>query len=477
MSLSSLPLERAFASTSPALPVDELAILRVSLQGSIMTPVEDGFLDAVRTWALGVQHAPALVVLPESAEDVATAVTFAHDHGFGVAVQGTGHGATIPCEGGILINTSRMQEITIDPEVRTARVEAGVKWMSVLPLAAEHGLAPLCGSSSDVGVVGYTLGGGTGWLARKYGFAADRVVSADLVTATGEIVHVTANEHADLFWALRGGSGNFGVVTALEFELVPVETIFGGAVFYPLTEAAPVITAFAEWVATLPEEVTANVAIMRFPPLPFLPPMLRGQNIITIRACAVGDLTRAEEIVAPMRALGTPILDTFGTMPFTAIDAISSDPIDPMPAVSVTRLLRELSTDAIAQLLTVAGPKCDLPVLMVEIRHIAGAVDCQDRAASSANRHDELFALYAVGVAMGADDRALVLAGLDRVTTALAAHSSPGVFLNFLGDGDCGPERTRAAYHPADYARLGQIKAQYDPSNRFRFNCNIAPDG
>ncbi|MGI8485776.1 MAG: FAD-binding oxidoreductase, partial [Thermomicrobiales bacterium] len=301
------------------------------------------------------------------------------------------------------------------------------------------------------------------------------VVSADIVTATGDLLHVSTDEHADLFWALRGGSGNFGVVTALEFELVPVETIFGGAVFYPLTEAAPVMTAFADWVETLPEEITASVAIMRFPPLPFLPPMLRGQSVITIRACAVGDLTRAEEIVAPMRSLGTPILDTFGTMPFTAIDAISSDPIDPMPAVGATRLLRELSTDTIADLLSVAGPECDLPVLMVEIRHIAGAVDRQDRAAGSANRHDEPFALYAVGVAMGEEGRSVVLAGIDRVTTSLAAHTSPGVFLNFLGDGDCGPERTRAAYQPDDYARLGQIKAIYDPSNRFRFNCNIAP--
>lgn len=477
MSLSSPPLERTSAPTSPALPGDELAILRVSLQGSILTPEEDGFQDAVRTWALGVQHAPALVVLPESAEDIATAITFAHEHGFGVAVQGTGHGATIPCHGGILINTSRMQGVTIDPEARTARVEAGVKWISVLPLAAEHGLAPLCGSSGDVGVVGYTLGGGTGWLARKYGFAADRVIAADVVTATGEIVHVTANEHADLFWALRGGSGNFGVVTALEFELVPVETVFGGAVFYSLTGAAQVMTAFVEWVETLPEEITASVAIMRFPPLPFLPPMLRGQQVIAIRACAVGDLARAEQVLAPMRSLGTPVLDTFRVMPFSAIDTISSDPVEPMPVVSATRLIRDLPADAIAQLLAVAGPESDLPVLMIEIRHIAGAIDRHDRAASSANRHDEPFSLYAVGIAMGEDHRSTVLAGLDRVTSSLAPYSSERVFLNFLGDGDCGEERTRAAYSSADYARLGQIKALYDPTNRFRFNCNIAPAG
>ncbi len=460
---------------SPALPLDELDLFRISCTGSVLTSEDEGFQDAVRTWALGVQHTPAIVVLPESAHDIATTVTFAHNHGFGVAVQGTGHGATIPCDGGILINTSRMQGVAIDPEARTARVEAGVKWASVIPLAAEHGLAPLCGSSSDVGVVGYTLGGGTGWLARKYGFAADRVIAADLVAATGELLHVSADERAELFWALRGGGGNFGVVTALEFELVPVATIFGGAVVYPLTEAMHVMTAFAEWVATLPDEITASIAIMRFPPLPFLPPMLRGQNVITIRACAVGDLARAEQIVAPMRSLGTSILDTFGVMPFSAIDTISSDPIDPMPAVSTTALIRELSADAIAQLLSVVGPECDLPILMVEIRHIAGAVDRHDRAASSANRHDEPFCLYAVGVATGADDRSVVLAGLERLTASLALFSSPNVFQNFLEDGDSGPERTRAAYRSDDFARLGQIKAQYDPTNRFRFNCNILP--
>lgn len=427
--------------------------------------------------ALGVQHLPALVVLPESAEDIAITVTCAHMHGFGVAVQGTGHGATIPCHGGILINTSRMQGVTIDPEARTAHVEAGVKWISVLPLAAEHGLAPLCGSSGDVGVVGYTLGGGTGWLARKYGFAADRVIASDVVTATGEMLHVTANEHADLFWALRGGSGNFGVVTALEFELVQVKTVFGGTVFYSLTAAAQVMTVFAEWVETLPAEITASVVIMRFPPIPELPPMLRGQNVIGIRACVVGDLTHAREIVAPMRSLGTPILDTFGVMPFSAIDTISSDPVEPMPMVSATRLIMDLPADAIARLLAVAGPEIELPVLMIEIRHIAGAIDPHDCAASSANRHDEPFSLYAIGIAMGEDHRSTVLAGLDRVTASLAPFCSERVFLNFLGDGDCGEERTRAAYSPADYARLGQIKAQYDPTNRFRFNCNIAPAG
>lgn len=336
-------------SISPApatfLP-ESVAALRAGLQGEVFLPGEPGFAEAVKSWVTNLQHTPDIVVMPESADDVSTAMVFAADQDLKVAVQGTGHGISIPCDAGLFLNTSRMQDVSIGPERRTARVGAGVKWASVIPLAHEHGLAPLNGSSSDVGVVGYTLGGGHGWMARKYGRAADRIIAADLVTATGEQIHVTAESHPDLFWALRGGSGNFGIVTALEFRLVPVDTIFGGDVMYPLADAKRVFTEYATWSASLPRDITTSISIMRFPPLPVLPPMLQGAELVVVRACAVGDLDAGAALIQPIRELGEPVLDTFETMPYTKIDAISMDPVDPMPMLGGTMRLKDLSPEA-----------------------------------------------------------------------------------------------------------------------------------
>ena len=455
----------------------DIAALRVALRGAVFTPEDPEYATATAAWCAGVRHTPALVVLPETAADVATAVGFARDHGLPVAVQATGHGAAKPCNHGLLINTSRMQGVTVDPVAGTARVEAGTKWNAVIPIAQEHGLAPLNGSSSDIGVVGYTLGGGTGWMARKYGFAADRILSADLVTADGAALHISETENDELLWALRGGSGNFGIVTALEFELVPVTQVYGGGVVYPLVQSPTVLPAFAAWVETLPEEITASVAIMRLPPMPELPPMLRGQEVVIVRACGVGDLTAAATAIAPMRKLGTPLLDTFAVMPYTAIDAISMDPVDPMPLLSATSLLEELSPSAIDALLAVAGPGVDSPVLMIELRYIAGASERSPRSGGNANRDSAPFTLYAIGVAGDPEGRSVVQSDLERVVTQLAPFASGKVFLNFLGDGDWGPERTRAAYTADDYARLQRIKAKVDPENRFCFNHNIQPAG
>lgn len=455
----------------------DLAALRVALRGAVLNPDDREYGTATAAWCAGVRQAPSLIILPETAADVATAVGFARDHGLPVAVQATGHGAAKPCDHGLLINTSRMQGVTIDPVARTARVEAGTKWSAVIPLAQEQRLAPLNGSSSDIGVVGYTLGGGTGWMARKYGFAADRILGADIVTADGAALRISGTEHEELLWALRGGSGNFGIVTALEFELVPVTTVYGGGVVYPLVQAPTVLPAFATWVETLPEEITASVAIMRLPPMPELPPMLRGQEVVIVRACGLGDLTAAATAIAPMRKLGTPLLDTFAVMPYTAIDSISMDPVDPMPIISATSLLEELSPSAIDALLAVAGPGVDSPVMMIELRYIAGASERSPRAGGNANRDTAPFTLYAIGVAGDPEGRGVVQASLKRVVTTLAPFASDKVFLNFLGDGDWGPERTRAAYTADDYTRLQRIKAQVDPENRFCFNHNIQPEG
>lgn len=448
-----------------------LATLRSTLQGEVLLPGDPGFTEAAMTWSLGTRHAPAITVLPESADDVVAAVTFARQHDLPVAAQGTGHGMPVACVDGMLINTRRMQGVEIDPERRTARVDAGVTWNGVIPLAHAHGLAPLCGSSSAVGVVGYTLGGGHGWLARKHGRAADRILAADIVTADGELLHVSPGNHPDLLFALRGGSGNFGVVTSLEFELVPVSHVYGGATIYPLADAHEVLRAFSAWINTLPESITASASIMRFPPLPMLPPALQGAACIVFRACACEDLEAAAETIAPMRRLATPLMDTFDVLPFAAIDAISMDPTDPMPVAARTLMLDSLDDATVDALLSVAGAGVETPVLMAEIRYLGNS----SAYAGDITAPNAPFAMYALGVTGSPEAHAAVTAGLEQIAGALERFASDRVLLNFLGDGDVGEARTRAAFGEAHYLRLQQVKTTYDPGNRFRFNHNIPP--
>jgi len=451
---------------------DAFAMLRDDLQGSAFLPSDADFAGAILTWSLGTRHEPAIVVLPESAHDVVCAMRFAHDHDLPVAVQGTGHGMPVACTGGMLINTQRMRGVEIDPERRIARVEAGAKWSHVIPLAHEYGLAPLCGSSSDVGVVGYTLGGGHGWLARRHGRAAERIVAADIVTARGDLIHVSAESNPDLLDALRGGSGNFGIVTSLEVGLVPVSHVYGGAVFYSLEDARAVFGAFNTWTKDLPESITAGISIMRFPPLPMLPPPLQGAACVVVRACACEDLDAAEQIIEPMRRLTTPLMDTFGALPFSAIDAISMDPTDPMPVAGRTLMLDSLDEAQVEALLSVAGPGIESPVLMVEVRYLgnSGAYAREHGTALAAP-----YVVYAIGVTGAPEAHVAVSGALEGIAGALAPFASDRVLLNFLGDGDVGEHRTRAAFDAEEYLRLQQVKTTYDPGNRFRFNHNILP--
>lgn len=468
----------AFASTSTVtLPFSHadftIARLQESIRGSVLTPDHADFAPAWSPWVANVQHSPALVVLAETAQDVVTAVSFARDHDLPVGVQATGHGAAAPITGGVLINTCRMKGYSVDPIKATARVEAGVKWSDIIEELHKYGLAALSGSTTDVGIVGYTLGGGTGWFARKYGFAADQVVAADLVTADGELLHVTAETYPDLFWAIRGGTGNFGIVTALEFGLIPVDNFFGGAIFYDLEEAPRIMKSYAEWVQTLPESVTSSISLMRFPVHPLVPEPLQGRNTVVIRA--VGPVVGSEFLIEPMRKLAEPIVDSYGYYPYTAIDLVSSDPVDPMPEVSSSYLLHSLTPEGIDALLEVAGAKADFPVLMLEFRHIDGAARKANFDASAANRHDVPYLVLALGVPFVPEMVPALEAAHHRLAEALAPLSTGHMFANFVMVGENTTARTKLAYQPEVYARLQRVKAKYDPTNRFRFNRNITP--
>src|SRR4028118_2238562 len=324
-----------------------LEALKDRLKGAAYPPGDEGYDGARAAWNLNAHQQPALVVEAEGATDVLAAARLAREQGLGIGVMATGHGVAAPADGGVLINTSRIRGVHVDPETRTARVEAGAKWADVVPEAAAHGLAGLQGSTSHVGVVGYTMGGGFGWLGRKYGFAADSVKEADVVNAEGELVKANAHENADLFWALKGGGGNFGVVTSLEFALYPITHVFGGNLFYPVERAEEVLELYSGWAEDLPEEVTSAVTFLNVPPIPDVPEPLRGRSVITVRFCYTGeDLAgKGEEMLAPWRGLGDPVMDTFGVMPYEAMDMISMDPVDPLGASGHTEMVRDLSEE------------------------------------------------------------------------------------------------------------------------------------
>ncbi|HEV7187415.1 MAG TPA: FAD-binding oxidoreductase, partial [Blastococcus sp.] len=331
---SSIALEDdVLDSLAPGIPAADVDDLRSQVRGPVLAAGDDGLADEVSAWNVAVQHTPAVAVGATCAADVVAAVGWAVAHDLRVAVQATGHGPVRNACGSLLITTRRMQGVHIDPDRRIARVQAGVRWAAVMQAAAEHGLAGLCGSSSDVGVVGYTLGGGMGSFGRRYGFAADHVTAVEMVTADGVLRRVTADSEPELFWAVRGGKGNFGVVTALEFGLVPVPSLFGGGLFFAGDDAPALLHRFREWAPTLPEEVGTSIAILRLPDLPELPPPLRGQTVVHVRFAYAGtDHTLAERLLSPMKVAGTILLGFVGPMRTDELDAIHMDPKDPMPA-------------------------------------------------------------------------------------------------------------------------------------------------
>ena len=306
--------------------------LRAAIAGQVFVPGQAGYDQARRGWNLAVDERPAIVVEAGSAADVAQAVRYARAHGMRIAPQGTGHGAEAlePLAGAMLLRTTRMRRVRIDPAARTARAEAGAVWADVTIPAAEHGLAALAGSSPDVGVAGYILGGGFGWLARRYGLAANSVIAAELVRPDGDLVRADAGHEPDLFWAVRGGGG-VGVVTALEMRLYPVGELYAGDLFFPIQRAAEVLHAWREWTATVPDEITSIAHLVRFPPLPEVPEPLRGRAFIVVEAACLGGAASGAELTGPLRRLG-PERDTFAMIPVSALGQLNMDPPQPGPS-------------------------------------------------------------------------------------------------------------------------------------------------
>ena len=452
----------------------DLAGLAAELNGPLMVPGDTGFDAEIATFNLATTHRPAIVAGAASAGDVAAAIRYATGHGLPVGVQATGHGAMVPVEG-MLISTRRMNAVAIDPAARTAAVGAGVRWAEVIRRAAEHGLAPLNGSSSDVGAVGYTLGGGLPVMSRTFGFAADHVRSLEVVTAEGAVRQVDAANEPELFWALRGGKGNVGVVTSMVIDLFPVARLYGGGLFYPGTAAPAVLRAYREWSAGLPETTSTSIALLRLPPIPEVPKALRGQFVVHLRMAHVGGAAEGERLLAPMRQTAPVMIDEVRDMPYTECDTISHDPDHPLPVYERVALLSELTLEAVETLLAFAGPEAETPLLMVELRHLGGALCRRPEIPNAVGGRDAAFSVFLLGVLMP-QIAAIVPRAVDAGIVALAPHSTGGTFVNMHGRP--GDAADRARPWPADvFARLGRVKAAYDPANVFPFGHAITPAG
>jgi FAD/FMN-containing dehydrogenase len=301
---------------------------------SLVLPHDQGWNEARRAWNLAVDQRPAAVAIPESAAEAAAVVRWARSRGLRVAPQGTGHAAAAmgSLAHSVLVKTERMRGIEIDATARRARVGAGVLWAEVSEAAAKHGLAGLAGSSPDVGVVGYTLGGGLSWLGRRYGLAANSVTAVELVDADGEHVRVDWQTESELFWALRGGGGSFGLVTALEFQLYPIRDVYAGVLFFAPERGGEVMRAWRRWIEGVPDELTSVGRFLNFPPLPDLPEHLRGRSFVVVEAIYLGDEQSGAELLRPLRELG-PVLDTVETIPVEQLSRVHMDPEHPFPGL------------------------------------------------------------------------------------------------------------------------------------------------
>ncbi|MFF3606760.1 FAD-binding protein [Streptomyces sp. NPDC002463] len=462
--------------TGTDLPPEDLTALRNAVSGPVLTPGSEGYDAECATYNLSAGLEPAVVVGAVDDRDVRAAVGFADRHGLPVAVKATAHQVVSPARGGLLITTTRMQGVHVDAERRTVRVEAGVRWRELLPHLAEAGLAALVGSAPDVGVVGYTLGGGQSpLLGRTLGYAADHVRRLDVVTADGELRRVTADTEPDLYWSLLGGKGNFGVVTEIEFDLFPVTRFYGGGLYFPGERLAEVLEAWRTWLPTVGEDMTSSVGIQRLPDVPVLPEPLRGAFVVHLRIGYLGTAEDGERLIAPLRAAAPVLVDLVGEKPFAAIGEIHLDPVDPMPYYDRSVCLSEFTEKTALALVGLTGPDSGSVLANVEIRALGGAFDREPAAGSAVSTRGVPFVVFGFGV--GGPDQAELLRGqLADVVDGLAPWAADRAMANFLSPDEATDEEgVRNVYGPQRYARLAEVKRRYDPANLFRFNHNVKP--
>jgi FAD binding domain/Berberine and berberine like len=451
----------------------QLSGLATELDGQVVLP-DDGSYDQVRgSFNVLVDQRPAAVVFPESARDVAAAVRFAAGNGLRVVAQGTGHNMAPlgAMDDTILLKMERMTGVSIDPAEQVARVQPGVAWREVLAPAAGHGLTGLAGSSPAVNVVGYTLGGGASLLGRSFGLAAGNVLWVEVVTADGRIVRADEETEPDLFWAIRGGGGSFGIITEMGFRLLPQAEVYAGSLWYPMERAGEVLQTWRDMAAADPPDEFSTIGrLMSFPDMPAVPEQIRGQSFTMVETYDVGDRRQADELLAPLRDLA-PALDTMAAMPADQIGAVHMDPESPAPYAGDDLLLADLPSAAIDALVAAGGPDAALPLTSIEVRLLGGQFGHARPGSGSQTEIPAPFMMYGVGVVPDPAQLPAVRGQLQTVTSAMAPWAAPQRFFNLS-------ETSRPAdsfWPKPTFDRLRQVKTAVDPDNIVRANHPVPP--
>lgn len=436
----------------------DFSALRRDVAGPVLEPHDEGYAAELLGMNLVFTHTPEAVVGAASAADVVAVVRFAAEHGLPVHVRATGHGDHVAITDGIVVSMRRLDAVSVDPDSRIATIGGGAMWGAVVAAAAPYGLAPVTGSSPTVGAVGLLLGGGLGPLARSHGYSSDRVHGFTVVTGTGDVVLASAHENVDLFWALRGGKGGLGVVLEAHVELVELPALYAGSILFPTPAIEPVLRAWADFTTAAPDDVTTSVAIMRFPPIDQVPELLRGQTVLFLRFAYPGSAEEGERILAPLRAVAHPIVDTVRAMALDEVASIHGDPTEPGRASAHGGMLTTVDGDTIDALLAVAGADQPIPLVMVELRHVGSATHTDVAGGSAVGGRTPDFTFTLIGSLMQPGTEPAVAAATEAVVTALAPWTAEETAINFIG------EPVDAAWPAATRERLGAVRARYDPA-------------
>lgn len=442
--------------------------------GELVWPDDERF-DAARQWrSASVNHHPVVIARCRSEEDVVAALQFARENGLAVAVRSGGHGLSgqSTADGGVLIDLSPMNGIEIDPSERTGRVGAGAVWEEVAAAAGEYGLALSSGDVGTVGVGGLTVGGGIGWFVRKHGLTIDNVISATVVTGEGEIITASETEHPDLFWALRGGGGNFGIVTSFTFRLHPDGMIVGGAIFFDRTEAEDIVSGWSRLVRSAPDELTSMCVLMHLPPAPFVPPEAHFKPVVAVLVCYAGSEEEAGPTVEALRSLGTPLVEMIAPMPYKMLFELTRDASEPGLHHSIRSAFVDDLDDEMVKICVSGAEALESPFTMVQIRGLGGEMSRVPADATAFSHRDKAFMVQAIAAWKGEDPEGQHDRWVEEFLTAMRPHAE-GVYVNFLATD--GKERAREAYSDSTWRRLEEVKRRYDPENLFRPTVNIQP--
>jgi FAD/FMN-containing dehydrogenase len=442
----------------------------LSIRGRVATSNDSDWDEARQAWNLAADQRPEAVALVESADDVSKVIRFAAENDLKVAGQGTGHGAMPlgPLDEVILIKTERMRGVEIEGD--KARAEAGALAEDIAGAAIERGMCSMPGTSPNVGVVGYTLGGGLSWLGRKYGWACNRVAAIELVTADGEARTVDATSDPDLFWALRGGGGGYAIVTALHVELLPIAEAYAGALIFPAEVGVEGVRRYRDWAAMAPEEAGSMIRLLDLPPIPDIPEPLRGQKLLAIAASHIGSKEEGEKAIAPLREIGEPLMETFDQVPASGLTEIAMDPEPPSPALGHHSVIGELPDEAIDAFYEAAGPESGSLLLLAELRQLGGALARPADNGGALDKLDGEFVMLGIGLLMDPAMRDPIAAQLDKLADAMKPWAVEGGYYNYAER----PADVDAIMPPETTARLAQVKRSWDPDGLIRANHSVA---